>query len=308
MTRNKVPVLLFGAGAVGSYFCGRMAQGGLADVSVVGRSDYETVKTQGYRIKSCDGDFTFHPAGVYRSAAEYPGHADYIIITSKVLPGIDLPGMIRDAVRPHTVIVLIQNGIEIENELAAAFPANELISSIAYIGVTRVAPGEVVHVDGGRLKFGLYPQGTSAHAERLAELFTAGKIPVQVTPEIMRARWEKLVWNVPFNPISVLAHSDTAQMMADPDCVKLLRATMEEVCTLAAADGWRQPDDLIDRQLEFTRGFKPYKPSMLIDYDNGRPMEIEAIIGNVVRIAARLNIAVPYIFSIYAMIKRLSGK
>ncbi|MDD3118449.1 MAG: 2-dehydropantoate 2-reductase [Victivallales bacterium] len=308
MTAAKSKILLFGAGAVGAYFCGKLAHAGLADVAVVCRSDYETVKERGYRIAGKDGDFVFRPAGVYRTAAEYRGAADYLFVTSKVLPGIDLPQLIRAAVGPQTVIVLIQNGIDIETDLATAFPGHEIISSIAYIGVTRVAPGEVIHLDGGRLKFGVYPRGVSSHTEQLVRLFTAAGVPVAATAEIMRARWEKLVWNVPFNPISVLTRSDTAQLMADPDMVALLRATMEEVCATAAAAGWAQPATMITEQLEFTRGFKPYKPSMLIDYENGRPMEIEAIIGNVVRTAARLNVPVPHIFSIYAMIKRLNRR
>lgn len=302
---DKPRILLCGAGAVGTYFCGRIAQGDQAEVSVICRSDYDTVIRTGYNIQSPQGDFIFRPAGVYRSATEYPGHADFVVVASKVLPEANVPSMIRAAVHPGTTIVLIQNGIEIEPPIAAAFPDNELISSIAYIGVTRIAPGEVVHLDGGRLKFGVYPHGISEKAEQLAKLFATGNIPAAVTPEIMRSRWEKLVWNVPYNPVCVLTHSDTAMIMADPECESLVRKIMEEVCTLAAAAGWDQPPTLIDEMLEFTRKFRPYKPSMMVDYENGRPMEIEAIIGNVVRIAHRLNIAIPHIFSVYAMIKRL---
>ena len=282
-----------------------MAQGGHADIAVVGRSDYDAVKADGYLISSPNGDFDFRPVGVYRSAAEYPGQADYIIVTSKVLPEVDVPAMIRAAVRPHTVIVLIQNGIEIEKDIAAAFPDNELISSIAYIGVTRVAPGKIVHTDSGKLKFGVFPQGTSPGVEKLAQLFASGNIPVTVTTEIIRARWEKLVWNVPFNPLSVLTLSDTAQLMADRECVGLITNIMAEVCALAQVDGWKQPDSLIADLLEFTRKFPPYKPSMYVDYENGRPMEVEAIVGNVVRIAERHNVRIPHIFSLYAMLKRL---
>ncbi len=304
---DKTRILLCGAGAVGVYFCGRMAQGGMVDVSVLCRSDYDVVKEKGYHVSSPAGDFDFHPAGIYRSAAEYPGDADYIIVTSKVLPEVDVPAMIRAAVRPHTAIVLIQNGIEIEKTIVSAFPDNELISSIAYIGVTRTAPGMIVHTDSGKLKFGVFPNGISAKADKLAQLFSSGKIVATITPEIMRARWEKLLWNVPFNPISVLTQSDTARIMADPECLQLVRSVMLEVAALADADGWTLPETLIDELLEFTRNFPPYKPSMYVDFLNKRPMEIEAIVGNVVRIAERLHVSVPHIFSIYAMLKRLAG-
>ena len=106
-------ILIFGAGAVGAYFGGRLAQAG-ADVAVVGRSDYEEVKKNGFEIESIKGDFSFMPSQVVRSAAEYQGEADLIIVASKVLPAIDVPSMIKDAVHKNTVIMLAQNGIAIE--------------------------------------------------------------------------------------------------------------------------------------------------------------------------------------------------
>ena len=169
---EKVKVLTVGAGAVGAYFTGRLAQAGKAEVSVVVRSDYDAVKQSGFHILSECGNFDFLPAGVYRSAEEYPDIPDYIILTSKALPQIDEPALIRGAVKsPRTTIVLIQNGIGIEDAVAEAFPENEIISTIAYIGATRTAPGVVRQKGSSELKFGRFGGGDSEAGRRLAELY-----------------------------------------------------------------------------------------------------------------------------------------
>ena len=167
---EKLKVLLIGAGGVGVYFCGRLAQGGEAEVSVVARSEYEVAVKNGYQVQSVAGDFSFHPDRVLRSAEEFPGGADYIILATKVLPEVEPVALLRPALErsPHGVIVLIQNGVEIEEPIRAAFPDRELISTIAYVGVSRPAPGRVHHFGSGTLRMGVYPSGISAASRRLA--------------------------------------------------------------------------------------------------------------------------------------------
>ena len=116
-------VLVVGAGGVGVYFSGRLAQAG-AEVTVVARSDYEVASRSGYEIQSIAGDFHFTPAAVLKHAADYEGEADYVILTAKVLPDADAVELLRPAVRsPKSVIVLIQNGIDIERKVRLASAA-----------------------------------------------------------------------------------------------------------------------------------------------------------------------------------------
>ena len=151
---EKVKILTVGAGAVGAYFTGRLAQAG-AEVSVVVRSDYDAVKANGFEIISELGNFHFQPHGVYRSADEYPDTADYVFLTSKFFPETDEAAMLRGALKnSRTALVLIQNGIGIEDQLAEAFPETEILSSIAYIGATRLKPGVVRQKGASELKFG----------------------------------------------------------------------------------------------------------------------------------------------------------
>lgn len=303
-------ILLIGPGAVGVYFCGRLAEAG-AEVSVVARSDYDTVKAHGYEIASSAGDFRFTPAAVLKEAAEYPGEPDWIIAATKVLPEIDLAGLMRGAIRsPHTRILLIQNGIFIEAPVAAAFPDNPLYSGAAYIGVARTAPGRFRHQDGGRLTFGRYGnRPPKAEAEALCARFRQTPIKTRLVDNISFYRWQKLLWNVPFNSVSVAAGGlDTRQMVDDPEIEALCLALMHEVVAAARLDGVELTEEMCQGNMQYTRDFVPYKTSMLLDYEAGRPMELDAIVGNIVSFAAERGLELPRLAAILALMRSLDRK
>ena len=307
---ENVKILTVGAGAVGAYFTGRLAQAG-AEVSVVVRSDYEAVRANGFEILSAAGDFHFQPHGVYRSAEEYPGKADYVFLTSKFFPETDEASMLRGAMgNPGTALVLIQNGIGIEDKLAAAFPDHEILSSIAYIGATRLKPGTVQQKGASELKFGRFGGGESAAGRRLEALFSE-TIGVQAAfvENIAWFRWSKLLWNLPYNPVSVLGGGvDTSRMTDRGPLEALTRALMEEVRLVAAAEGVDLPESLVERNVEFTRNFPPYKTSMLVDFEAGRRMEVEAILGNVCRLAEKHRLKVPCMQTCYALLSAVAEK
>ena len=302
-------ILIISAGAVGAFYGAALARQG-ARVSVVCRSDYAAVKRDGYDIKSpLLGDHRFRPHAVYREAAECAERQDVVVLTSKVLPGIDRVALLRPAVGQDTAILLIQNGLDIEQEIAEAFPANELLSSLAFIAVGRGAPGEVNHQSNGSLILGRYPSGVTPRAERLAALFEASKVSCKLTDDVVTARWQKAVWNAPFNPISIMGGVlDTAQMLARPEHEAFIRKAMQEVCDAAAANGHALPPKLIDNMIAGTRAMPAYKTSMALDYEQGRPMEIEAILGATVRAGKRAGVAMPALESVYAIAKMIEGK
>ena len=297
-------ILILGAGSVGLYFGGRLAQSG-AEVSVVARSDYETAVRSGYDVSSIAGDFHFSPHLVLKNAADYPGIADYVILTTKVLPTVDRVALLRPAIRSaNTVIVLIQNGIDIEEEIKTAFPGNELLSTIAYIGASRPAPGKVLHQGSGVLQMGVYPRGISPALERLAGTFNKVKVKCEMMEDIFFTRWNKLLWNLPYNPVSVLAGgADTSRMSRGDELEKLCADLMSEVIRVANAAGVALAEPLAEKQREFTRDFPPYKTSMLQDYEAGRALEVEAILGNTLRVARRFGVEVPRIECCYALLK-----
>ena len=303
-------VLWISAGAVGAYFGGRLRQSGMAEVSVVLRSDYEVVKNSGFQIAAAAGEFTFLPDGVFRSAEEYSGIPDYIIVSSKVLPWINTAELIRPAVRSKdTVIVLIQNGIGIEDSVAEAFPENELISVIAYIGATRIGAGRVTQTGAQRLILGKFGGGDSRKGRELAEMFLSAGVEAEYSGNAARIRWKKLLWNTPFNTVSVLGgHLTTKQMCDNGIMEELCRDLMKETAAVAKADGHCFSEEDLDGNMEYTRNFPAYKTSMLVDYEAGRPLEADAILGNVCRIADKYGVEVPRLKTCYALLQSLSPK
>jgi 2-dehydropantoate 2-reductase len=289
-------ILVIGAGAVGALFGSALARQGV-EVSVVCRSDYDAVKRDGYDIKSpLLGDHRFRPRHVYREA-------------SKVHSSIDRVALLRPVVGPQTVILLIQNGVDIEQEIAAAFPSNELLSSLAFVAVGRGKPGEVNHQSLGSLLLGKYPLGITAAAQNLATLFEASGVGCKLTEDVVGARWQKAVWNATFNPISIMGGVlDTAQILHSPASEAFIRQAMQEVCDVAAATGHALSPKLIDNMIAGTRAMPAYKTSMALDYENHRPMEIEAILGATVRAGKRAGVAMPALESIYALAKMIEGK
>jgi len=305
---DAVNVLVIGAGAVGALFGSALATQG-ARVSVVCRSDYDVVSREGYAIRSeLFGDHRFRPHRVYRDVSECTESPDYVLLAVKVLPNIDRIALLRPVVGANTAIVLIENGIDIEAEIAAAFPHNELLSSLAFVGVGRAGPGEINHQTLGSLTMGAYPSGITDAARKLAALFEAGKVPCKLTDNVVSARWQKAVWNAPFNPISIAGGGlDTASMLRTAEDRAFIRQAMTEVCAVAAADGHPQSPKLVDSMIATTQKMPAYKTSMALDFENGRPMEIEAILGNVVRAARRFQVATPALDAIYALAKMVEG-
>ncbi|WP_432455195.1 MULTISPECIES: ketopantoate reductase family protein [unclassified Agarivorans] len=297
-------VLVIGAGAIGAYYGARLAQAG-AEVSVVVRSDYDGLSHKGeYAIQSHQGDFSFKPSQILKHPRDYQGIADYVIVATKVLPGIDTRELLKDVVSETTTIVLLQNGVEIEEPVQQAFPKAEIISGLCFICVQRVEPGVIDHQDYGHLVIGRYPQGVSERAERLGRMFNRAGVQCEVSAHVQQARWMKLVWNAPYNPLSVLAGgANTQQIMANPQTAQLVTDIMEEVYHVAKAVGAEFDYAVLQQNIDRTLKMCPYKPSMLLDYEAGREMEVESILGSTVKAARRVKVATPHIDSIYALLQ-----
>lgn len=295
-------VLVVGTGAIGGFYGALLAKAG-AEVAVVCRSHGDSIRKHGFTIHSHNlGTWVFKPSQVLNQVAEFTGEADYLLLSTKVLPELDRASLIRPAVTPKTTIVLIQNGVEIEQQILDAFPKNEVISGLAFICCTRVNPGEIIHSAYGRLILGSFPDFISKKARYLSSLFSQAGIECRATPGIITERWKKCVWNAPFNPLSVLSDGlSTADILQTQET--FVRKIMQDICCIAAASGHPLPEDIVDLNIENTRVMPPYKTSMLLDYENGKPMETEAILGNALRAGKRAGVAATYLESVYALMK-----
>ncbi|MGO1461568.1 MAG: ketopantoate reductase family protein [Marinobacter sp.] len=300
---NKPSILILGAGAIGGFYGAILKKAGCR-VSTVLRSDYEAVKAQGVRINSPLGDLSYRPDQVYREG-DLPDEApDFLIVCVKILPGVDRIQLVAPWIGEKTCLVLIENGLDIERELADAYPGNPLISCLAFIAVSRAETGVVEHKAYGKLVMGQYPKGVDDNCQVLSQLFQAGGINVGLTEQVVGERWRKCLWNTPFNPLSVIANgADTRTILDTTGGEELIRAMMREVMDVAAAEGYPIDEALLEKNIAGTRKMPAYKNSMAMDYLNDRPIEREAVLGNVVAIAQQHGIAVPHLNTVLVTLK-----
>lgn len=297
-------VLVIGAGAIGAFYGGVLAKAG-CEVSAVVRSGFDAVAANGYRIESHLGDLSWRPAQLVRSGADYRGPADFLLVCLKLTALTDPVALIRPALGAKTAIVFVANGIDVDAPVAAAFPGHELVSGVAYAAVSREASGVVKHHSQfTRLVLGRYPGGPSGTAERLVELVKKGGSHGLVTQSIVGERWQKSAWNTVLNPVSALGGGLGAQdMLASEHTTQFVREAIGEFSTVASAAGHPLAPDTIDKLIAGTRKMPNYVSSMGQDQLAGRPMETEALLGNVVRIARRLAVPAPRLETLYALLK-----
>lgn len=302
-------ILVIGAGAIGAFYGGVFARAG-CEVSAVARSAFDAIAAQGFRIESHLGDLSWRPAQLVRSSADYQGPADFLLVCLKLTASTDPVALIAPALGKGTRIVFVANGIDVDAPVAAAFPGHELIAGVAYAAVSREASGVVKHHSQyTRLVLGRYPGGPSEAARHLVELIKKGGSSSVATEDIVGARWQKCAWNTVLNPISALGGGlGTQDILASEVTTAFVRDAIGEFMAVAAAADHPLPADTAEKLIAGTQKLPNYVSSMGQDQLAGRPMETEALLGNVVRTAERLSVPAPRLASLYALLKMSEQK
>lgn len=263
---------IIGTGAIGGYYGAKLVRAG-RDVHFLLHSDYEYVRQHGLRIESCDGDFTLPHVNAYRRAADMPA-CDVVIVGMKNVNNHMLPDLVRPVLKPGGIVLLIQNGIGVEADMQKALPEAQLAAGLAFICSAKAGPGLIRHQCYGSINIGNYSCRDRELFDRLlADLQDAGITAAEV--DYATARWRKAVWNMPFNGMTVALDTRTDLLLKNPATRHLIREQMMEVVGAAQALGVRGLDEkFVDKMIADTQTMTPYSPSMKLDYDNGRPMEI----------------------------------
>jgi 2-dehydropantoate 2-reductase len=203
--------------------------------------------------------------------------------------------LITPLVGEGTQILTLQNGLGNEEALAELFGAERVIGGVAFLCSNRGAPGEVHHTAAGRIIIGEYRRVDPQRVERLTAIFAVAAIECRATDDLRRARWEKLVWNIPFNGLCALLRQPVNRLLMVPATRRLVREIMLEVIRAANAQDLSRPipDGYADTMLEFTDKMGVYRPSMQIDREEGRPLEVAAIFRNPLDYGASRGIALP---------------
>jgi 2-dehydropantoate 2-reductase len=296
-------VAIVGAGAVGGYYGAQLARAGL-EVNFLLRRDLAHVRAHGLRIKQPPaGDFTLQPARAFATPAEV-GPVDLVVIGLKATANEQLRPLLPPLLGAPTAILLLQNGLGGDEFLARHFGAERVLGGLCFVCLNRTGPGEITCTLPGYLALGEFAGPATARLRELAARFTAAGVRTVVTDNLAEARWQKLVWNVPFNGLAIAAGGVTTDViMADATLRAEARALMDEIVAAAACFGYTVPPGFIQMQLDHTAGMGPYRPSSLIDWQEGRAVEVEAIWGEPLRRAQGAGAALPHLEHLYTRLK-----
>ncbi|RDW82788.1 hypothetical protein BP6252_03900 [Coleophoma cylindrospora] len=325
-SQEQLNVCLIGSGGVGTIAAVVLEKAG-TKVTAVLRSKYAVVSEKGWDLESVDhGNVKgWKPTRVVSTVTDAatedgkPIKYDFVVVSMKQLPDLySIVEIIRPVITPsHTAIVLIQNGIDIELPIIEAFPTNPLMSSVSIIGSKTVGDNTIVQIGTDNSTIGphFHECGGRSREEQLAttkefiRLYNLGmkdapKKPVcTLTEDMPVARWHKVLWNGTFNTICAINGMDVGQVCRSEGRDKLLIPMMKEIWNTARAAGVDLPESAIQAQAFRVPDNSTFRPSMLIDVDYGRPMELEVILGSVLKRAEQTSTPAPITKTIYELLK-----
>ena len=292
---------VIGTGAVGGYYGGRLANAG-HDVHFLLHSDYDYIKQNGLQVDSCNGSFHLDSPNIYRSTADMP-KADVVIVALKTTRNLLLKELLPPLLHSETLVLLIQNGIGPEPELQQWFPNLYIAAGLAFICSAKTEPGRVNHQCYGNINIGNYSCKNTEIIDCLMSDFMQSGINAALV-EYHEARWKKAVWNMPFNGMTVVMNAQTDKLLAQPDTLSLIRRQMLEVIGAAQALGVKNIDaTFADKMIENTIKMVPYSPSMKLDYEYHRPMEIDFLYTNAIKAAHSVGYAMPCLEMLEAQLR-----
>ncbi|KAF5675351.1 galactonate dehydratase [Fusarium circinatum] len=301
---------------IGSFYAFILSRGEHVNLTVVARSNFEAVSANGISIDSQNhGKHHVKPHKVLRTVAEAGQKFDFIICTNKAVDQASTAADIAPGVGDNTSIVIIQNGVGNEDAFREKFPSATIISCVTWVGARQPEPGFINHTTSEDMQVGLHPNkagDASRDTQRLAQfesLLSIGKTIFQIVPNIQVQRWEKVVWNAAWNSLTALTLMDTHTWLSSSDLsTPMTRKLMKEVIDVANALGVPLEYELIDRLLEKILAMPPIGSSMRTDYENGKPMEVEVILGYPVRKGKELGIDVATIETLYTILLAINKR
>lgn len=297
---------ILGTGALGGFYGARLQRAGL-EVHFLLRSDYSQVRERGLQIQSVAGDFALPQVQAYPNVQAMPV-CDVVVVALKTTQNHQLPQLLPPILKAHGVVLVFQNGLGVEAEVAAIVGDQRVIGGLCFLCANKTGPGQIHHLDYGQItlaEYGPNSQGITERMRRIAADFERAGIPIQLAADLNLARWQKLVWNIPFNGLSVVLNATTETLMANAHTRSLVEALMQEVVAAARHCNAVIPDGFIQSMLSATLKMKPYWTSMKIDFDAGRPLEVEAILGAPLRRGEAAGASLALITMLYRQLKFL---
>jgi 2-dehydropantoate 2-reductase len=295
-------IVVYGAGAVGSFWGALLARAG-HDVHFIARgSQLDALLSHGLHISSTAlGEIHLSPVSAAVSAAGGPP-ADLVLLAVKTHQTPPVLDDLASIVAAHTVIIPMQNGIDADDLLRARWGDARVLSAVVYVGAALGSPGVVRHGARGLLLLGNPYAVPAPRFTAVLDALAAPGLKVRAVEDIHRERWYKLMWNASFNAVSALTFQTTAPLLADPHARRVLETSMRETATVARASSVMVSDEDVHRSLAETDRLPPLRTSMLEDRERGRVMEVEALVGTVVRRGAACGVPTPVLTTLYGLL------
>jgi 2-dehydropantoate 2-reductase len=321
MMRSKIETIkpsprigIIGSGAIGGFYGLLLARAGF-EVNFLLRSEYEAIADHGLLVESrVFGNLRLEKVNAFRHVEDMPP-SDWLLVGTKSTSNADIAPVIVQAAAPGAKILVMQNGLGVEDQLRPLLPSSlHLIGGLCYVCALRKAPGVIEHVALGDIHLGYHsgpahsPDEQQAILEAGAALFRGTEINAEAAPNLTQERWHKLIFNVPFNGLSALLNAGTNTLASDPDSRELILDMMREVISGANQCGYPLSPELAEQSMTMTAALPDYLPSMYQDYAQGRPMELDAIYAAPLAAARAAGYAMPKVESLYRTLRFLDAR
>ena len=318
---RTMKIAVVGCGALGSFYGAKLCRVG-EEVHFLLRSDYEAVRHRGVTIRSYEGDFHAQPRCARRPAEVGP--SDLVLIGLKTTANDQFRQLLPPLVGPQTTVLTLQNGLGNEERLAEIFSAEQIMGGLAFVCLNRIEPGLIHHIDHGRIVMGEFVGSPVPRTHQIADMFQRAQVPCDVTNNLALSHWDKLTWNIPFNGLGVASSAGyeavmsgaitndcrepcltTDRLLADPRWNKVVRAVMAELVHAAQKIGLPLGKEIIEQQIARTLTMGAYKPSTVLDFERGQPLELETMFLEPVRRAHEAGAHTPRLANLVNVLRHL---
>jgi 2-dehydropantoate 2-reductase len=295
-----VRIAVFGTGAVGGYFGGRLAQAGEDVVFIARGEQLRALRDRGLRVDSLRGDFVVQSVQATDDPAQV-GVVDAVLVGVKAWQVAEVAPACSPLVGAQTLVVPLQNGVEAPSQLAAVLGAEHVLGGLCRIVSLVVEPGHIRHAGlEPYVAFGKLDNRRSGRTERLREAFARAGVTAEIPPDIQVAMWEKFLFIASFSGVGAVTRAPAGVLRSLAETRQMLGQAMHEVLAVARAREIALPEEAISKTMTLIDSLPPGgTASMQRDVMEGRPSELESQNGAVVRLGQEVGVATPLHAFIY---------
>jgi 2-dehydropantoate 2-reductase len=295
-------IAVVGTGALGGWYAGLLAQSG-HEVHCLARSDHAVISARGLLLKNKGHETTVRVASA-SAEGEAVGPCDLVVVTTKSTANTILPRLLKPLLGPATLLVTLQNGMGNVEVIAQVMPYDRIVAGLCFVCINRVAPGVIDTTLAGYVRMAASRGDINPAVTTCVEVFKAAGVDTAAEASLESVLWKKLCWNIPFNGLSIAGGAITTDViLADPVLTDRARTLMKEVQAASVARGHGFNDQHVQRQFEVTVGMGPYRPSSLIDFVEGREVEVEGIWGEPLKRGQDVGVVMPELVRLISEIR-----